>query len=103
MKKYFLGFLVVIFLASGIIVWQSPYFEKIVRGVVLSPNRQLASMAAVWIAARSIRSAETRAASLAFWAATRSWAMRSVNIGVYYTRGNRTIPPAIWRPRWRAI
>src|SRR3989344_4550746 len=47
MKKYFLGFLITVLLAGGVAVWRSSYFEKIVRGVVLSPNRQLASMAAV--------------------------------------------------------
>ncbi|MDP3729753.1 MAG: hypothetical protein Q8R26_03355 [bacterium] len=47
MKKYFLGLLIIIFLASGIAVWQGSYFEKIVRGVFLSPDRQLASLAAV--------------------------------------------------------
>jgi len=47
MRKYFLGFLIIIFLASGVVVWQSSYFEKIVRGVVLSPNRQLASIAVI--------------------------------------------------------
>jgi hypothetical protein len=47
MKKNILGFLIIILLTVGIFVWQSPYFEKIVRGVVLLPNRQLASIAAV--------------------------------------------------------
>lgn len=46
MKKYFLGFLVIIFLAAGVFLWKSPYFEKIARKVVLSPNRQMASLAA---------------------------------------------------------
>lgn len=47
MKKYFLEFLVIIFLAFGIIVWQGFYFEKIARKIVLSPSRQMASLAAV--------------------------------------------------------
>ena len=45
MKKIILGFLIGIFLIGGIIVWQSSYFEKVVRGIVLSPDRQLASVA----------------------------------------------------------
>lgn len=46
MKQYSLGFLIIVLLAAGIFVWQSSYFEKIVRGIVLSPSRQLASIAA---------------------------------------------------------
>ena len=46
MKKYILGFLVIVLLVGGVAVWRSSYFEKIVRGVVLSPSRQLASLAA---------------------------------------------------------
>mgnify|MGYP001596701553 FL=1 len=34
-------------LVGGVAVWQSSYFEKIVRGIVLSPSRQLASVAAI--------------------------------------------------------
>lgn len=44
MKKYILGFLI---LAGGIVVWQSSYFEKIVRNVVLLSDRQTASVAAL--------------------------------------------------------
>lgn len=48
MKKYVLfGLLVAVLMANGIAVWQSIYFEKIVRGIVLTPTRQLASVAAV--------------------------------------------------------
>jgi len=48
MKKYFLGFLAgILILAGGFSLWQSSYFEKVVRGVVLSPDRQLASVAAL--------------------------------------------------------
>ena len=45
MNKYFFGFLIITLLVGGIAIWQSYYFEKIVRGIVLSPNRQLASVA----------------------------------------------------------
>ncbi len=47
MKKYFLVILIIFILAIGIFVWRSSYFEKIIRGIVLSPNRQLASLAVV--------------------------------------------------------
>lgn len=47
MKKYFLGFLIIIFLIGGVITWQSSYFEKIVRNVVLLPSGQMASLAAL--------------------------------------------------------
>lgn len=46
MKKYFLGFLVLIFLVGGIVVWQNSYFGKIARNVVLLPSGQMASLAA---------------------------------------------------------
>ncbi len=46
MRKYFLVFLIIALLAGVVTVWRSSYFEKIVRGIVLSPNRQLASVAA---------------------------------------------------------
>ena len=45
MKKYFLGFLIIALLVSGTTIRRSSYFEKIVRGIVLSPNNQLASVA----------------------------------------------------------
>lgn len=47
MKKYFLGFLVFVFLVGGIVVWQNSYFGKIARNVVLLPSGQMASLAAL--------------------------------------------------------
>jgi len=47
MKKYFLGFIIIIFLAFGIVIWRSSYFDKIIRSVVLSSGSQLASVAAI--------------------------------------------------------
>lgn len=47
MKKYLLGFLGIMILAGGVAIWQSSYFEKIVRNIALLPSRQGASLAAL--------------------------------------------------------
>lgn len=48
MKKYFFGFLTgILIFVGGIAVWQSSYFEKIVRNIALSSGRQTASVAAI--------------------------------------------------------
>ena len=48
MIKYFLSVLAgILILVGGFSVWKSSYFEKIVRNVVLLPDRQTASLAAM--------------------------------------------------------
>ena len=47
MKKSILGFLIVVFLIGGIVVWQSSYFEKVVGSVALMADKQTASVAAI--------------------------------------------------------
>ena len=46
MKKYLLGFLAISILILGIFSWQDFSFEKIVRGIILLPSSQMASVAA---------------------------------------------------------